>query len=250
MTDFEKYQLQWMMDHGHTLEELMCELQDMQYDDPEDSDRIATPVTELFQEWVSDRGFGSEIWPCEREFNEAEHKEADRAPKGRAVYANIEKNCCSRCGTPIPTDSALDTVSELDIGYCYGCGARLVGKHPLRIRFEFTELGESNEGNSGPSVFELEKVKSVADVEDALTNTLRMYVELNGIPQGTAIRVDSCISQYTSMDAFLTSQEQTSVVHIDTAVRTDEPSKYVIWGSREPHIFTVDKESFAWSYEK
>ena len=50
MTDFEKYQLQWMMDHGHTLEELMCELQDMQYDDPEDSDRIATPVTELFQE--------------------------------------------------------------------------------------------------------------------------------------------------------------------------------------------------------
>ena len=56
MTDFEKYQLQWMMDHGHTLEELMCELQDMQYDDPEDSDRIATPVTELFQEWVSDRG--------------------------------------------------------------------------------------------------------------------------------------------------------------------------------------------------
>ena len=75
-------------------------------------------------------------------------------------------------------------------------------------------------------------------------------VVLNGIPQGTAIRVDSCISQYTSMDAFLTSQEQTSVVHIDTAVRTDEPSKYVIWGSREPHIFTVDKESFAWSYEK
>ena len=116
MTDFEKYQLQWMMDHGHTLEELMCELQDMQYDDPEDSERIATPVTELFQEWVSDRGFGSEIWPCECEFNEAEHKEADRAPKGRAVYANIEKNCCSRCGTPIPTDSALDAVSELDIG--------------------------------------------------------------------------------------------------------------------------------------
>lgn len=49
MSDYEKFQLQWMLDHGHSLRELMEELQSLQYDDPEDSDRISTPIQELFQ---------------------------------------------------------------------------------------------------------------------------------------------------------------------------------------------------------
>lgn len=43
MSDYEKFRLQWMLDHGHSLRELMEELQSLQYDDPEDSDRISTP---------------------------------------------------------------------------------------------------------------------------------------------------------------------------------------------------------------
>lgn len=65
MNDYEKFQLKWMIDHDHSLRELMEELQSLQYEDPEDSDRISTPITELFQEFEADRGFGSEIWPCE-----------------------------------------------------------------------------------------------------------------------------------------------------------------------------------------
>ena len=42
MSDYEKFRLQWMLDHGHSLRELMEELQSLQYDDPEDSDRIST----------------------------------------------------------------------------------------------------------------------------------------------------------------------------------------------------------------
>ena len=67
MTDYQKYQLQWMIDHGYSLQDLMRELTEFQYDDPEDSDRISTPISELFNEWESDRGFGSEIWVCEEE---------------------------------------------------------------------------------------------------------------------------------------------------------------------------------------
>lgn len=59
MSDYEKFQLQWMIDHGHSLRELMEELQSLQYDDPEDSDQISTPITELFERWEQDRGFGS-----------------------------------------------------------------------------------------------------------------------------------------------------------------------------------------------
>lgn len=76
MSDYEKFQLQWMIEHGHSLRELIEELQSLQYDDPEDSDRISTPITELFEEWEMDRGFDSEIWPCEAEYKDCEDKEA------------------------------------------------------------------------------------------------------------------------------------------------------------------------------
>lgn len=72
MNDYEKFQLKWMIDHDHSLRELMEELQSLQYEDPEDSDRISSPITELFQEWEADRGFGSEIWPCEAEYESCE----------------------------------------------------------------------------------------------------------------------------------------------------------------------------------
>lgn len=75
MSDYETFQLQWMIDREHSLRELMEELQRLQYEDPEDSDRISTPITELFAEWEAERGFGSEIWPCEAEYESREKVE-------------------------------------------------------------------------------------------------------------------------------------------------------------------------------
>ena len=68
MTKYQEYQLQWMIDHGHSLQDLIAELTQLQYADPEDSDRISMSVAELFDEWESDCGFGSEIWACEAEW--------------------------------------------------------------------------------------------------------------------------------------------------------------------------------------
>lgn len=70
ITPYEKYQLQWMIDHGYSLRDLMNALADFQYDDPEDSDHISTPVNELFYQWVDDVGFGSEVWACEQEWHD------------------------------------------------------------------------------------------------------------------------------------------------------------------------------------
>lgn len=75
MTEYQKYQLQWMIDHGHSIQNLIQELRNYQYDDPEDSDRISTPIDELFSEWEQDIGFGSEIWACQEEWNECENKQ-------------------------------------------------------------------------------------------------------------------------------------------------------------------------------
>lgn len=72
ISKYEKYQLQWMIDHGYSLRDLISELTKMQFCDPEDSDRISTPVFELFDEWVADVGFDSEIWVCKDEWDACE----------------------------------------------------------------------------------------------------------------------------------------------------------------------------------
>lgn len=69
MSEYEKYQLQWMIEHGYSLRNLIDELTEMQFSDPEDSDRVSTPISELFGEWIADVGFGSEIWACEAEWH-------------------------------------------------------------------------------------------------------------------------------------------------------------------------------------
>ena len=45
MSEYEKYQLQWMLAHGYSLRSLIAELTEMQLSDPEDGDRISTPVS-------------------------------------------------------------------------------------------------------------------------------------------------------------------------------------------------------------
>ncbi len=70
MSEYQKYQLEWMISHGFSLQDLIAELTKLQYDDPEDSDRISTSVLELFNEWETDIGFGSEIWAYEDEWKE------------------------------------------------------------------------------------------------------------------------------------------------------------------------------------
>lgn len=103
MNEYQKYQLEWMISHGFSLQDLMTELTKLQYDDPENSDTISTPVSELFDEWVSDIGFDSEIWACEDEWNECERSEARKTPDGKTVdklwseFGDIPMNPDTEC---------------------------------------------------------------------------------------------------------------------------------------------------------
>lgn len=74
MSEYQKYQLEWMISHGFSLQDLMTELTKLQYYNPEDRDAISIPVLELFNEWEADIGFGSEIWTYENEWNEWEEQ--------------------------------------------------------------------------------------------------------------------------------------------------------------------------------
>lgn len=69
MTDYEKYQLQWLIDHNHSLTELIQELEDYINQDSPD---IKINLSKAFKEWEFNTGFNSEIYACEEEFNDAE----------------------------------------------------------------------------------------------------------------------------------------------------------------------------------
>ena len=90
MGNYEKYQLQWLIYHGYSLKDLMTELTRLQYEDPEDAKRIATPIDQLFAEWEADVGFGSEIWPCKEEWRDCELTKA--ISERNKAYRTIAKH--------------------------------------------------------------------------------------------------------------------------------------------------------------
>lgn len=73
MTEYELYQLEWMIDHGHSLGELMDELTYLQ-NDLEQTPGVNLTVRDVFDTWAEDRGFGGEVYACEAEYRKAEGK--------------------------------------------------------------------------------------------------------------------------------------------------------------------------------
>lgn len=69
---YQRFKLEWMLSHGYTLEALMKELDEIRDDMGPDA-----TISDLFDTWERDVGFGSEIWPCFGEWQECEAKEAE-----------------------------------------------------------------------------------------------------------------------------------------------------------------------------
>ena len=65
----EFFELWWMLNHGHTLSDVIRELDLMREENPD-----ATLQT-LFSDWEFGYGFGGEIWPSKEEFEACEYKE-------------------------------------------------------------------------------------------------------------------------------------------------------------------------------
>lgn len=62
---YENYQLQWMMDHGYSLRDLMQSM-DEYYDDKYIY-IIGKTFDDLFTEWKNESGFNQELWSCKEE---------------------------------------------------------------------------------------------------------------------------------------------------------------------------------------
>ena len=70
LEDYERYQLEWMIDHGHSLESLIDKISKVASDELTNDgsmsfDKIIYEAFEIFEEEV---GFDSEIWACKDEW--------------------------------------------------------------------------------------------------------------------------------------------------------------------------------------
>lgn len=79
LTGYEKYQLEWMIEHGYSLERLMECLEEVRMSLENSTDGIAS-IEDIFDIWEDEKGFNSEIWVCEGEWemNEALSDENER----------------------------------------------------------------------------------------------------------------------------------------------------------------------------
>lgn len=97
MTDYQKYQLQWMIDHNHSLDELIDELDRCQMDWAENGERIS----DIYKAWEQDIGFNSEIWACFDEWKDCEHVDQYTA------------DALDECDTIIPELEGFDNSKKL-----------------------------------------------------------------------------------------------------------------------------------------
>lgn len=72
---YGRYQVHWLLAHGHTLEELVKEVNDVANEMTGEPGSLADLVFHAFQEWESDVGFGGEIYACMDEFAENEYRD-------------------------------------------------------------------------------------------------------------------------------------------------------------------------------
>lgn len=68
---YERYKLKWMLDHNHTLTDLLDALTEIQKDTETLSSNVA------FEDFELDIGFRGELWVCKEEFQESEGQDLD-----------------------------------------------------------------------------------------------------------------------------------------------------------------------------
>ena len=72
LTPYEKYQLQWLIDHGHSLSDLINQLDEYRKNADENNEMS---IREIFSEWEFDIGFNGEIYVCEDEYYDNDYLE-------------------------------------------------------------------------------------------------------------------------------------------------------------------------------
>lgn len=167
LTDYERYQLEWMIEHGHSLKEFVQGL------DLVDRDGIDS-LEDVYAIWENDYGFGGEVFSNEREFKEEDLPEIMRKPEHETEMGRILKKGGALYSGIVIASYLKEEVSpriEVYYGYPPYVLASLVGR------------------NFGVTVD-----SSIMDIQDALADP--------SLPR----RFDHELADFASVDEFMSSR--------------------------------------------
>lgn len=99
LTDYERYQLEWMIEHGHSLKEFVQGL------DLVDRDGIDS-LEEAYAIWENDYGFGGEVFSNEREFKEEDLPAMNVGAHGETLRQMVADTTEMPAWHPMPPTSA------------------------------------------------------------------------------------------------------------------------------------------------
>lgn len=77
LREYEKYQLEWMIEHGYSLEDLMDKIANIINEELTIPGNAHVFINEAFDVFEKEQGFHGEIWACEEEWTEHEAKVND-----------------------------------------------------------------------------------------------------------------------------------------------------------------------------
>ena len=118
---YERFKLQWMIDHGFTLSDLIACMEDIVCEDLSDS-KVCTSLQSLFADWEYGVGFaGGSIWPCFEEHLQSDVHSKDGAGKYLLISV-CERDIVTE---PFSTLQAAreQMLSELKEEFCKGNSA-------------------------------------------------------------------------------------------------------------------------------
>lgn len=75
---YQMYQLDWLIQHGHSLEELIDEINQWREDAIKSGDaQPDVSIKTVFENWLEESAFGGECFACFEEFLESEYEDID-----------------------------------------------------------------------------------------------------------------------------------------------------------------------------
>lgn len=115
---YERFKLQWMIDHDFTLGDLITCMEDMVCEDLSGSE-VRTSLQSLFADWEYGEGFaGGSVWPCFEEYLQSDAHSEDGA--GKYLLISVCERDIVTESFPTLQAAREQMLSELKEEFCKG----------------------------------------------------------------------------------------------------------------------------------
>lgn len=176
LSDYERYQLEWMIAHGYSLHDFVEALS---------NSGITRLSEDSFEVWEQDYGFGGEIYACEAEWRDAEGAEQGVSNQRYVVAALSADDLCEIYGDDISSSETADAIAAITAQRLGRVVKRALPHEIDAVMAEFDNLVQDGEkrGLEHEQAAKEARDKFASEYLPHISDTLvagTMYLDVNG----------------------------------------------------------------------